>query len=466
MKFKILQIFLIFVLVLGFGLPAFSLFLKASEDLEAICQLDKLEGDCESLSSTDCRALLEKCESYFQEKSDRIAQDISKTEAEKNTLKNQISVLSNKITNLNYQISQNNIMIKDLSLQVDDTKASIDKTTLRIEESKKQLAEVLREVYDQDQKSTIEILIGNEELSDFFENLTALESLNEKNQELLENIKSLKASLEGQKESLDNEKGELEKTVELQILQKTASDKNKKDQEYFLKLTESEYQKYLKEKADVEKQASEIRSRIFELIGVVKAPTFGEAVELAKSVEKITGIRPAFLLAILTQESNIGQNVGQCFLKNTSNGSGVNSKGDLMNNIMKPSRDIQPFLTITRELGRDPLNTAVSCPIKSVGGYGGAMGPAQFIPSTWMAYRDRLKEINGRPADPWDIKDSFLAAALYLTDYGAAKKTSDAEWRAAMIYFSGSTNSKYRFYGDSVIALAKKYQSDINLLNQ
>jgi len=94
-------------------------------------------------------------------------------------------------------------------------------------------------------------------------------------------------------------------------------------------------------------------------------------------------------------------------------------------------------------------------------GWGGAMGPAQFIPSTWMLYRDRIKEITGTPADPWNIRDAFLAAGLYLSDYGAARQTRTAEWKAAMIYFSGTTNKKYRFYGDSVMRIASQYEKDI-----
>lgn len=462
MKLKILQILLVFALVLGFVLQASEVFLKASENLEEVCQLDKLENDCESLSAIDCRKLLEKCESYFQEKSDKIAQDIDKTEAEKKTLKNQISILSSKIKKLNYQIDQNNIMIKDLSLQVNDTQGSIDKTTLRIEESKDQLAAVLREVYEQDQKSTIEILLGEKELSDFFENLTALESLNEKNQELLENIKNLKFSLEEQKKSLDDEKEDLERTVELQILQKAESDKNKKDQEYFLKLTEAEYQKYLKEKTEVEKKTSEIRSRIFELIGVAKAPTFGEAVELAKYVEKITGIRPAFLLAVLTQESAIGKNVGQCYLTNDKTGAGVYVKtGEAVSRVMSPSRDIVPFKSICSKLGRDPYQTLVSCPMSY--GWGGAMGPGQFIPSTWVLYEDEIKTALGKDPNPWEIKDAFLATGIYLKRIGGTEN----EWQAAMRYFSGNSWTKREeFYGNSVVSLAKKYQSEIEILEK
>ncbi|PIS17308.1 MAG: hypothetical protein COT59_01340 [Candidatus Nealsonbacteria bacterium CG09_land_8_20_14_0_10_42_14] len=230
-------------------------------------------------------------------------------------------------------------------------------------------------------------------------------------------------------------------------------------------MTEAEYQKQLEEKESVEKRAQAIRERIFELIGVPEAPTFGEALEIAKVVSSLTGVRPAFLLAVLTQESNIGSNVGQCYLKDAATGNGVRVNGTPISKVMKSSRDVQPFLQITQALGRDPFNTPVSCPIPSVGGYGGAMGPAQFIPSTWMIYKDRIAQLKGSAADPWNISDAFLAAAVYLSDVGATKKTHDYEWCAAVSYFSGSCSLsnqiRYEFYGDSVMAIAARYEQDI-----
>jgi membrane-bound lytic murein transglycosylase B len=99
-------------------------------------------------------------------------------------------------------------------------------------------------------------------------------------------------------------------------------------------------------------------------------------------------------------------------------------------------------------------------------GWGGAMGPAQFIPSTWQLYKSRLSSILGKTPNPWDIRDSFLAAALLLKDNGAKNGDVNSEWQAAMLYFSGSLNPKYSFYGDNVMALAEKYRQDINTLNQ
>lgn len=444
-------------------LPSFIL----AQDFSDICQLDKIEQECNTLEPTGCRQLLEKCEAYYQEQSNKIENDLTKTGEEKKTLENKIYSLKKKIQNLEYQINQSNLIIKDLKFQIKDTGDSIESTSLKIENSKEKLANILRNIYEEDQKPFIEILVSGDSISNFFDNLVSLERLNNKSKELLQNIKLLKINLENQKESLDGEKQDLENIVEIQTVQKQRSSQSKKEQEYYLELTEQEYQKYLAEKQEVDQKAAEIRARIFELIGVPKAPTFGEAYEIAKYVESITGVRPAFLLAVLTQESNIGKNVGQCYLKNEKTGAGeVIKTGAAISRVMKPTRDVQPFLIITKELGRDPFTTPVSCPMSY--GWGGAMGPAQFIPSTWMIYRDRLKDIMAKPADPWSIKDSFLAAALYLADYGAAKQTSEGEFNAALSYFAGPSwyKSKYssvykRDYGYPVMAIAKAYESDI-----
>jgi len=158
----------------------------------------------------------------------------------------------------------------------------------------------------------------------------------------------------------------------------------------------------------------------------------------------------------------LGRNVGTC-----------NRLGDPSTKswkaVMKPTRDQQPFLEITKSLGMDPDVTPVSCPMFKNGeqiGWGGAMGPAQFIPSTWMGYKDKVSELTGSSqANPWDIRDAFAAAAIKLGNDGASAGTRQGEWNAAMRYFSGSTNPAYSFYGDGVMAKADGYQDDIDQLN-
>ena len=95
------------------------------------------------------------------------------------------------------------------------------------------------------------------------------------------------------------------------------------------------------------------------------------------------------------------------------------------------------------------------------------MGPAQFMPVTWQGYKNAVaKRTGNNPPSPWDPKDAFMAAALLLKDNGAKAGNYNAEWTAAMKYLAGANWNKkaYRFYGDDVLAIAGKYQEQIDLL--
>jgi len=463
---------IIFYLFLSLVFAATPFFVLA-EDLSETCrQISEPGNSCQNLSSADCRTMLEKCAVYYDEQSAQIAKDITKTQQQKNTLQNQITSLKKKIQGLTHQISQGTVMIKDLNLQIQDTQVSIDKTTSKIQDAQNQIAGILRAVYSEDKKSPFVILLEGD-LSDFFSNVARLENLNARVSDLLGSTSDLKSYLQGQKSKMDTERIQLQKTVQIQSLQKQENEQNKKQQEGYLKLTEEQYQEQLKQKQDNEKKAAAIRSRIFELIGVPTAPTFGQAYEIAQYVSKVTGVRPALIMAVLTQESNLGKNVGQCYLKNTQTGDGIKIKtGQFSPRTMNPKRDVSHYLNLIdainedRGLAREVLSTPVSCVVyynSKPYGWGGAMGPGQFIPSTWvgLGYGQKVSNITGKVADPWDIKDAFLATGLLLKDNGAKKN----EFNAAMQYYCGGSCTSYdKFYGRSVISIANQYEDDIRAI--
>ena len=133
---------------------------------------------------------------------------------------------------------------------------------------------------------------------------------------------------------------------------------------------------------------------------------------------------------------------------------------------MKPSHHAA-FLDICQRLGLDPDQMPVSK--KAWYGWGGAMGPAQFIPRTWVGYEKRVTAITGHnPPSPWNTEDAFVASALYLANAGATGKTYATEWKAAMIYLAGSNWDKpyLRFYGDQVMDLVGTIQAQIDILRQ
>ncbi|MDD5569122.1 MAG: hypothetical protein PHG23_01790, partial [Candidatus Pacebacteria bacterium] len=372
---------------------------------------------------------------------------------------------------LDYQIYQSTLSIKSLGIQIGDTEQSIDKTASDIDIQKIKIAQILRSVAEEDKKSFVEILMTSEDLSDFFDNLIYLETLNAKNNEVLANYGELQNNLTAKKTNLEEETGELKNLVVVQEMQKETSSQTKQEREYYLGLTEKEYQAKLAAKKEIDAQAAEISKRLFELVGTSsEGITFGEAAKLAKDIEKITGVRPAFLLAIIHQESFrngvFGGNVGQCYITDFATGNGTNLAGTVQKiRVMHPTRDLPIFLDVVGKLGFDPKKTSVSCwiPMYSKGvpyGWGGAMGPAQFIASTWNLYDEKIAAITGRAANPWSINDAFLGAALLLKDNGALTN----ERTAACRYYAGSCTTAGSSYAKQVLAQAAKYQQDLDVL--
>ncbi len=103
-------------------------------------------------------------------------------------------------------------------------------------------------------------------------------------------------------------------------------------------------------------------------------------------------------------------------------------------------------------------------------GWGGAMGPTQFIPSTWVLFESRIKELTGaKVADPWNPRDAITATALYLEDLGAVTGNESSERNAACKYYSGrscASTSAAAGYGNSVMRKIVGVQQDIDKLQR
>jgi peptidoglycan hydrolase CwlO-like protein len=388
-------------------------------------------------------------------------QQLTQVQSEKNTLNNKIKQLQVQKNKIALQIKATNLNIQNIGEELQQTEADITIRQDHIVSLRDEISNLLPAIYEKDQQSDIEVLLNNDGLIGFYSELDAYEQINKNLKKNLDEISAESVALKQQQDTLEDQQQSQKEFLSIQSLQNHQLASNIGDQNSLLEQTkgvEANYQATLKDRKTA---ASKIQSRLYELFGVGPGQqvTFGQAVEIAKYASSQTGVRAAFLLAILTQESSLGKNVGTC-----------NRPGDppskSYNVVMKPDRDIKPFLQITSDLGLDPEITPVSCPMMSKGkqvGWGGAMGPSQFIPSTWMGYKDKIAAITGKSANPWDIRDAFLATAIKTKADGAG--TVDGEWAAAMKYFSGGTNLRFRFYGDNVVATANRYQADIDALN-
>jgi len=442
-KFKIkLKIFAILVIIFFvFGFNVFAL--ETDFNPAQFCPnfVKNIDQECAKLQQKECQQVLGRCEKYYQGQSNEYQAELSKIQQKEKTLENEIKGITNKIKGLNNEIYKNNLISKDLGFQIKDTEKSIGKTSTEIERVQEKIGILLRLQYEQDRKSFLEILLTETSLSSFFDDLVALESINYETQNLLGNVKNLKSSLTGQKELMVSEKQKLEEQQILVKLQKEQEQEFKNEKSDLLSKTRGKETLYQKHLAESKSKAQEIRKKIFELaqVGEAESLNLEQAYDLAKEAGKITGIRPTFLLGLLKIESDIGKNVGQC-----------NCKGrvscrypEIQWKQIMTQKNWSYFEQITKELGMDINMAPVSCAVN--GGkvqWGGAMGPAQFMPETWIKYnyKTRVENITGiRPANPWRIKDAFMTAALYLSDFGASSQKETNEIRAARAYLCGTT---------------------------
>lgn len=385
------------------------------------------------------------------------------------SLSRDISILTSQIAKSKLDIKAKSLIIQKLGGEITAKNNTIVALTSKIDREKESLAQLIRKEREIDDKSILSLILSNDTISDAYSDIDSFASIKRSVQDSVDQINGVKVLTVAERKALEDKKNQETDTKAQLESAKAKVEISEADKQQLLSISknkEAEYQKVLADKA---KRRTEILAAIFNLVGGSTKINFQTALVYANEAKDKTGIDPAFLLAILTQESNLGANVGQCYLTDIKTGAGKGANtGKVFSNVMKPmglagrKGDIDEFFSITTSLGRDPFKTLVSCPIAGVGGYGGAMGPAQFIPSTWSGYKGRLKAILGHDADPWNPRDAFMASALLLTDKGAVGDSASAQSRAACSYYG--TGGASCGYGNSVMKLKKGIQTNIDLL--
>jgi hypothetical protein len=397
------------------------------------------------------RVQLEKELADLEKQIDAHRSNLSGQKKKSATLERDISILNAEIKKAKDSIKAGAIRINLITEEIKTKEKIISKLTEKIDREKDSLAQILRETNRSNETSLAEVVLAGDTIASFFEKIDMYDEVRLKLQDSFVMIENDKKVNEGAKLALEDKRQEEQDLKSIQLLEQKKVEQQEGTKKQILNISkgiEGEYQKII---VAGEMNAENIRTELFGMRGSVAIP-FEKAYEYASFIGKKTGVRPAFILGIVAEESNLGENVGT-----------GNWRVD-----MKAPRDTVPFLDIAKRLGRNPDTLPVSK--KPWYGYGGAMGPAQFIPSTWIMYEKRITEVTGAVVpDPWNPRDAFTASALLLKDNGAAKGTRSAERTAALCYLAGCANAKkkaYAFYGDDVMDLADKFQRQINIISK
>lgn len=380
------------------------------------------------------------------------------------TLKGDVNYLTSQINALKTKIKARSLVIAQLKVNISEKINTIKSLSNKIEREHQSLAQLIRNTNEADDENILDLIFSNESVSDFYSDLESFSSIKKAIKNSVDIINGVKTQTEVAKQDLEKKQdAETDAKAELESTQKSVA-KSEADKKQLLAISKEKESAYQKLALEKKVKADSIRSALFSLAGISEKIEFGTALKYANEVNTKLGVDPAFLLAILTQESNLGANVGQCYLTNVETGAGVGKNtGTPFKNVMKPTRDVAPFLEIAKNLGFNAFKTAVSCPIAGIAGYGGAMGPAQFIPSTWKLFENRLEEVLGYFANPWSPRDAFMASGMYLSDLGAKGNNASSQNKAACRYYgSGGSSCSY---SRSVMKLKAGIQADIDLLS-
>jgi len=355
---------------------------------------------------------------------------------EKNlSLKEELKLLGAEEEKNKLQIRALELTLGSLQKESSDLRVEIEKMNRKIFQSKELLSKSLRSIYQEDTRSFMEALFSDAGFSGFFDQVEYQQNLQHSIQNALAVTLEQKKTIDAENEELDGKLASQGRLLALQELghRNLVNAQERRAQLIQENLTTS-FTFEQKDRA-LQEVAAQLRQRLYILHGLAKSVDLDEALAKAQSVAKKVNVNPLFLMAILKVESDLGTNIG-----------GGNWRSD-----MHP-RDREAFLRITQKLGLDPDAVPVSS--KPSYGWGGAIGPAQFLPAVWLSYEQEISVVTGHnPPNPWELTDAFAGAAIKLSHNGAGSQTYEGEWEAAMKYFAGGNwrNPAYSFYADRVM---------------
>lgn len=404
----------------------------------------------------------------LEEERAELQESLNAQKSESATIQRDVNILANQIYQAELNIKKKNLEIERLGGIIELKQDTIAELNAKLEQSKDVLSELLRRKNDVDRTSLPEILLVSNNLTDFFADIDSYSSVGRQLQDLYHEVEEVRVQTEKEQADLAAQQDkELDAKYVIQT-EKKVIDSKKSEQSGLLsisKQSEASYQAVLTQK---EIEIARIRSQLikFEGSGVTgRSISFGEAYDYAKFASGQTGVRAAFIMAIMQQESGFGRNVGGCYVLNGETGEGIYiSSGEKSIRNMVPG-NFDNFVLITESLGLDWKSTPISCVAYYNGqpyGYGGAMGYTQFIPNTWMLVEARVRSYLGvSVANPWDPRDAVMATAVFLSDLGAGQQTYSAEYNAACRYYGSCS---VHAYGTSVLNKAIGIQIEIDKL--
>jgi peptidoglycan hydrolase CwlO-like protein len=339
------------------------------------------------------------------------------------------------------QIAATKARVAKLVADIAAKEAELKNLNDRAELNKTMLAEYIRQMYyaNQENDPLIELSLSQGNLSDLVNNSDNILSIKSKIMDALQVIQDAKTETEQAQADLSDQKANHQQTLKVQQVQQAAIASDIQDTQDTL--------------ANIQKKFDELESDLNDLLGTnYNAKDIKDAVSFASDK---TGVPKGVLYGFLKQETNLGKNTGQCTYADVERVSiaGYKKYGK------KYQRSIDLLYKrekLFKSMGYGNKKVSCTIPFSKAGpNQGGAMGVAQFMSDTWLAYESRITAKTGHSnPNPWNITDGVMALAIKVAGAGGTSDSSSAIKKAVINYYGIFSQGYY----NTVIYWSKNYK--------
>jgi murein DD-endopeptidase MepM/ murein hydrolase activator NlpD len=238
---------------------------------------------------------IDRLQSEINNRSNRIAEidaEIAKYEAElaqvggeKRTLQSAISKLEIERKKVNSEISKTENLISSTDLEISKLALEISRTETDIEKTQAAVSAIIRQEYQSGHSNLVELLLGQEHLSQFWSRLDAHQNIREMLSTKVEELSTYQEIVTGKRRSSEDKRSELSTLKEQYTGQNEVLANNKEEQAKLLEVTKSEernYQQLLASKQEVReqiiKEMRDFESKLQFILDPTTIPTAGTAV--------------------------------------------------------------------------------------------------------------------------------------------------------------------------------------------
>ncbi len=405
-------------------------------DKQADEQLDKLKKIQEQLNNKEGE--LTTLDSKINELSGKHSTATNQAEL----AADQLARISKQLQTSELRLEQTILSISVAQTDIIQTGEDINLVHKEISNHRELLRKSMRSLYEYDNASLMNIIFNIDSLSTILNEQRQYQDLQKQILSLVNDLHEKQIELTERKNLLLEHRDKQEQLKKLQAYQQGDLSNQRTAKKDFLSLKEQEKASYQNKIMEAKQARTEIKQQIFKLKSVDLEISINDAFSAARFASSLTGVRPALLLAVLKVETNVGEWLGS---------------GKFPDDMHPGSRDA--FIRLTEKLNLDPYKTPISRRPASYKGWGGAMGPGQFMPATWESIEARVSALMKKPLpNPYELTDALVGTSIMLADRGATDRQK--EFEAVNRYLAGPNWLYHTWYGKRVLAVAKEYEAE------